>query len=161
MEFGYYTDEIVLKNEKINNEVEVEPLDSFILSAKYHLKKIGIDPQSTTFFYTRNNKRASVLGIQLLEGDNEDLTNYLVFDCVPFVHGRDVLCNIDMHASSKISSIGMQFANLSSEDVIKFFNTMEKQLIINGKHDIELDYMKSNALENKKQSIFSRILRRK
>ena len=161
MEFGYYTDEIVLKNEKINNEVEVEPLDSFILSAKNHLKKIGIDPQNTTFFYKRNNKRASVLGIQLLEGDNEDLTNYLVFDCVPFVHGRDVLCNIDMHASSKISSIGMQFANLASEDVIKFFNTMEKQLIINGKHDIELDYMKSNALENKKQSILSRILRRK
>ena len=161
MEFGYYTDEIVLKNEKINNEVEVAPLDSFILLAKNYLKKMGINSQSTTFFYKRNNKKASALGIQLLEGDNEDLTNYLVFDCIPFVHGKEVFCNIDMHASSKISSIGMQFANLASEDVIKFFNTMEKQLIINGKHDIELDYMKSNALENKKQSILSRILRRK
>ncbi len=161
MEFEYYTDEIVLNKEMINNEVEVAPLDSFILSAKNHLKKIGIDPQNTTFFYKRNNKRASVLGIQLLECDNEDLTNYLVFDCVPFVHGRDVLCNIDMHGDSKISSIGMQFASLASEDVIKFFNTMEKQLIINGKHDIELDYMKSSVLENKKQSILSRILRRK
>ena len=40
MEFEYYTDEIVLNNEMINNEVEVAPLDSFILSAKNHLNKI-------------------------------------------------------------------------------------------------------------------------
>ena len=161
MEFEYYTDEIVLNNEMINNEVEVAPLDSFIFSAKNFLKKMGINSQNTTFFYKRNNKRASALGIQLFEGDNEDLTNYLVFDCIPFVHGREVFCNIDMHASSKISSRGMKFANLASEDVNGFFNMMEKYLILNGENDIELDYMKSNSLEKKKQSVFSKIIRRK
>ena len=38
---------------------------------------------------------------------------------------------------------------------------MEKLLIINGENDIELDYLKSNSLEKKKQSVFSKILRRK
>ena len=55
----------------------------------------------------------------------------------------------------------MQFANLASDDVNRFFNMMEKLLIINGENDIELDYMKSNSLEKKKQSVFSKILRRK
>ena len=55
----------------------------------------------------------------------------------------------------------MQFANLASEDVNMYFNMMEKLLIINGENDIELDYLKSISLEKKKQSVFSKILRRK
>ena len=96
------------------------------------------------------------MGIQLLEGDNEDLTNYLVFDCIPFVNGKEVFCNIDMHASSKISSRGMQFANLASDDINKFFNMMETLLIIRGKNDIELDYMKSNALKKRNKVFFQK-----
>ena len=76
MEFEYYTDEIVLNNEMINNEVEVAPLDSFILSAKNYLKEMGINPQSTTFFYKRNNKRSTILfasssGLSLLPFINQ------------------------------------------------------------------------------------------
>ena len=93
--------------------------------------------------------------------DNEDLTNYMVFDCIPYINGKNVFCNVDMHASAKISSRAMQFANFASEDVNRFFSIMEKSLIINGERDIVLDYMKSDSLEKKKQSVFPKILRRK
>lgn len=160
MEFEYYTDQIVLDNEIINNGEEVLPLDNFINSSINFLNEIGVNFKQSTVFYKRNKNGASILGIQLLYGDNEELSNYLVYDCLPFKSGKSVFCNIDMHAHAKISSIAMQFSRLASNDVTKFFTFMEQSIMKNGQDGIELNFMKNINLEKKKQNVLAKLLKR-
>lgn len=160
MEFEYFTDQIVLNNGIVNNNDEIMPLDNFINSSLNFLNTLGINFQQSTIFYKRNKKGASVLGIQLLAGDNEDLSNYLIYDCMPFKSGKSIFCNIDMHVCAKTSSNAMQFASLASNDVTEFFNLMEQTIVNNGQDSVELDYMKNIILQKKKQSVFAKILKR-
>ena len=147
MEFEYYTDEIVLNSNNINNK-DSQAFNHFIQIANGYLLKMGINPQDIVYFYKRNNKGKSVLGIQLQYGDVEDLTNYLVFDSEYFVSGDSIYCSIDMHASSKISSKALEFAHLGQADVKTFFEAMEKELKLNGETDVEQDYMKKGLEKN-------------
>ena len=160
MEFEYFTDQIILNNGIVNNNAEILPLDNFINSSLYFMNTLGINSQQSTIFYKRNKKGASVLGIQLLDGDNEDLSNYLIYDCMPFKSGKSIFCNIDMHACAKISSRAIQFASLVSNDVTKFFDLMEQTIMEKGQDGVELDYMKNMILQKKKQNVFAKILKR-
>ena len=160
MEFDYFTDKIELNNENINNDVEILPLDNFINSSLNYLHEIGINSQQSTIFYKRNKKGSSVLGIQLLDGNNEDISNYLVYDCLPYVSGKSIFCNIDMHAYAKLSSKAMQFASLASNDVTNFFNSMEQLIMKKGQDGVEFNYMKNLVLQKKKQNVFTKILKR-
>ena len=158
MEFEYYTDQIELNNENINNDVEVLPLDNFINSSVNYLYEIGVNPKHSTVFYKHNRNGASVLGIQLMDGDNEDLSNYLVYDCKPFISGKSVFCDIDMHADAKTAPKAIQFARLASNDVTDFFNLMEQSVI---KYNLgDLEYMKNMIVSKKKNNVFARILKR-
>ena len=136
------------------------PLDNFINSSLNFLHTLGINSQQLTIFYKRNKKGASVLGIQLLDGNNEDLSNYLIYDCMPFKCGKSIFCNIDMHACAKISSRVIQFASLASNDINKFFSLMEQTIMDNGQDNVELDYMKNIIFQKKKQNVFAKILKR-
>ena len=157
MEFEYYTDEIVLNNKIINNDNEIKPLDDFINSC---LNKSNIDFEQSTIFYKRNKKGASILGIQLLEGNNEDISNYIVYDCMPFINNKSIFCNIDVHANAKLSLKAVQFTNNVSNDVSDFFKQMESLILKNNQNDIELDYMKNIFIQKKKQNLFTKILKR-
>ena len=150
MEFNYFTDEIILNDSDRSN---FSYLDFFIENVKKSLMEIGINNQEVNFFYKRRNNRSSVLGIQLNDGDMHDLSNYLIFDCSSFVYDKNIICSIDMHALSNISQKAVQFVNLENENIRKFFDLVEHNMVGHEKYDI----FKTVFLE-KKKNIFIRLL---
>ena len=137
---------------------EVECMMNLLYDYLCFFVEIGVNPKHSTVFYKHNRNGASVLGIQLMDGDNEDLSNYLVYDCKPFISGKSVFCDIDMHADAKTAPKAIQFARLASNDVTDFFNLMEQSVI---KYNLgDLEYMKNMIVSKKKNNVFARILKR-
>ena len=160
MEFEYYTDDIILNKKAMNNEVTLLAFDRFIDASKAHLREAGIDFQNVGFFYKRNKKRESVLGVQLHDGDIEDLSNYLVYDCKHHTEGKKVFCSIDMHSDKKAADKAMPFASLASDDVVDFFISVEELIHKSGQPDLEFDNMEQIVLSKKKPQPFTKLLDR-
>ncbi len=159
MYFDYYTDELVLN--KNNSSTDLKELDNLIESIQKQLNEIGIVNKDINAFYKRNNKEESILGIQLLDGNIEDINNYVIFDCTPFVYGRNILCNIGMHSSAKASNKSSVLVPEIKNEVNHFFNTIEYSIKNKVKNTREFDVMKDYYIEKKKEKLLSRFMKRK
>ena len=160
MLFEYYKDEIVLNEDAMNNEVTLLAFDRFINASRSILKEVRIPTSKPSFFYKRNKEGASVLGIQLIEGDNEDLSNYLVYDCMPTVEEKEVYCNIDMHAVAKATDFALAFASRATDEVNTFFQDVETLIHRNGDPKLEFDYMQQIELAKKKKGIIGKLFQK-
>ena len=159
MFFDYYTDELVLN--KNNSSTDLKELDNLIESIQKQLNEIGIVNKDINAFYKRNNKEESILGIQLLDGNIEDINNYVIFDCTPFVYGRNILCNIGMHSSAKASNKTSVLVPNIKDEVNHFFNAVEYSINNKVKNTREFDVMKDYYIEKKKEKLLSRFMKRK
>ena len=143
MLFNYFKDKIILNNELIDNDLDIPLLDSFIKKTKESLVEMGFVKQSISFFYKRNKNGASVIGIQVEDGDSEDISNYVIYDAALI---RGEYC-MDFHAKPKIIDKALMFNELLAKNVYKFLSEMEKELLnSSGK---EFDIMKKIQFQKK------------
>jgi hypothetical protein len=145
MLFKYFQDKIILNNKLINEDVSFPLLDEFIRKTKDYLIEMGIKNQDVSFFYKRNKTGASVIGIQIEDGDNEDISNYVVYDALAHKDG----VSMDFHAKSKIIEKALSFNTALSKEVYIFLCETEKKIIETAEPDIEFDIMKKVHVQKK------------
>ena len=161
MVFRHYKDEIRISKSKLNDGLRINELDKLIVSTRKTLKSMKIDTQNKYVFYKRNTKGESILGIQLISGDMEDISNYIVFDHKMYHLGELSGCGCDMHADGKVSQKGNEFATYSVDSITSFFTNIEKGLIESKQVTKDYDCMKSLDSKSGKENPFTKIFRRR
>ena len=155
MELNYFTDEIVLNKNKINNNKSILYLDNFLANLINKLQESELSLNDMSFFYKRNKKRESVLGIQISEGDIEDITNYLVFDCRSYNNGKDLRCKVGMQSDKKNRDKLNNLPYQVPADAINFFEKVEHLFNNSIQRELEIDNMVQVNLEKEKgRSVF-------
>jgi hypothetical protein len=161
MVFKHYSDEVKLNKGKLDDNFRIGELDKLIVSTRKTLKSMKIDTQNKYVFYKRNTKGESILGIQLISGDMEDISNYIVFDHKMYQLGELSGCSCDMHTDAKASQKGNEFATYSVDSITSFFTDIEKGLIESKQITKDYDCMKSLDSKSGKENPFAKIFRRR
>ena len=125
MKFDLYTDEIVLDKNKINNKQSILYLDNYLGGLVNEVQGAGIGLKDTCYFYKRNKKGESVLGIQIADGDVEDITNYLVFECRSTISDNKVKCVTGFKIDEKHDDIFFEIPYSVTASVVHFFERIE------------------------------------
>lgn len=89
-------------------------------------------------YYQRNNDATSILAIQVVKGDNKDITNYMINGSKAWKQKETVYCDVYMHANKKCSEKAMKISNLISCFIVEFFEAFEKELLKTNNFDISL-----------------------
>ena len=126
MKFELYTDEVVLDKNKVNNKQSILYLDNFLGGLINQVQNAGIGLEDTIYFYKRNKKGESVLGIQIAEGDIEDLSNYLVFECRSKIVDDEVKCVTGFQIDEKHNDVWFEVPYSIAASAMHFFERIEK-----------------------------------
>ncbi len=145
MELEYYTDEINL-SDMSESEVEYPVIDELAAKLQVLFKRMGINPKDKKVFYKRNAKGKSVIGIQL--GNEDDLSNYLLFDCSVESIDSNIFCNIAFHADQRFSLLASQIVGFISSEVINSFESLEYFINSDPREPKDVSIMKSIKKKN-------------
>ena len=163
-----------------NNHIEISELHTFNINPETFemikdkitetLKKLGISTNDMSIYYERHSNGSSILAIKLSEGEDFDMTNYMINGCLVEYHDNEVMCDIGFHADKKVSQRALIIANKNTKDIIHFFKTLEQEIYNNGLSNIELSLQipldiyqkkeKSKTMRNKPKirSLFKKII---
>ena len=125
MRFDLYTDEITLDKNSINNKQSLLYLDNYLAGLTNEVQKAGLGLEDACYFYKRNKKGESVLGIQIVEGDAEDITNYLVFECRSDVVNNEVKCTTGFQLDEKHNDKLFEIPYSIPATAVRFFEKIE------------------------------------
>ena len=145
MELEYFTDEINL-NDMQESEVEYPVIDELAGKLQVLYKRMHINPKDKKIFYKRNAQGKSVIGIQL--GNEDDLSNYLLFDCSVESIDSKMFCNISFHADQRFSVLASQMVGLMSSEVISSFESLEYFINSDPREPKEVSIMKPIRKKN-------------
>ena len=140
MKLTHFTDEITLDKEKINNKQSILYLDNFLGEFTNLVIQEGMAVKDACFFYKRNKKRESVIGMQIVDGDIEDLSNYLLFECRSELDGDKVRCSVGYTADEKNDEVLATLSPALSYAATRFFVKVE-ELCKNDQQELEIDSM--------------------
>ena len=154
MKLSLYTDEVLLDKNKINNERSILYLNHFLGKLINQVVDAGICLEDAIYFYKRNKKGESILGIQIAEGDIENLTNYLVFECRSKLDNGEVKCISGFQVDEKHDDVLFKVPYTMPHEVIHFFKKIENLIKNPGERETEYDSMVSvhYNLHNKPQT---------
>ncbi len=145
MELEYYTDEINL-NDMQESEVEYPVIDELASKLQVLFKRMHINPKDKKIFYKRNAQGKSVIGIQI--GTEDELSNYLLFDCSVESINSSMFCNIAFHADQKFSVLASQMVGFMSSEVISSFESLEYFINSDPREPKEVSIMKPIKKKN-------------
>ena len=145
MELEYYTDEINL-NDMQESEIEYPVIDELAGKIQVLFKRMHINPKDKKIFYKRNAQGKSVIGIQL--GNEDDLSNYLLFDCSVELVNSNMFCNIAFHADQRFSVLASQMVGFLSSEVVSSFDSLEYFINSDPREPKEVSIMKPIKKKN-------------
>lgn len=162
MEYTNFNEKVTLDKNKLGYDTKLPTLDIFIKSARECLTAMNIDTTSKVVFYKRSREGQSVLGVQLLDGDVEELSNYVVFDYAAENIGNIYHCQSKMYAEGKASPKANEFATFAIDSITTFFSMTESDLHARGEDTKVVDCMKTIGVKKEfLGGVFSKILGRK
>ena len=95
-------------------------------------KRIGININNKYLYYERKKNGTSILAIQLLNGNKNDISNYMIFGCSTFISSgianKNVCCDVYLHADAKSGNYAQNILNIMSKQIIEFFEYIENDL---------------------------------
>ena len=132
------------------------------------LNRINIDNSNKYLYYERKKNGTSILAIQLINGNKNDISNYMVFGCSTFISGeiinKNVCCDIYLHAEAKSGNYAQKIINIMSKQIIDFFENVENDLCRKNELTKEISFLVSLNQEkiisttDEKNNIKSKIL---
>lgn len=128
------TNVIELSTLRINKEI-FEQIKNKIIDA---LNKIGISNTDMSIYYERHSNGTSILAIKLSPGNDSDMNNYMINGCMVEYRNNNLSCDIGFHANAKVGQNAMKIANMINQDIILFFEKIEKDFFDKDLTDIEL-----------------------
>lgn len=137
-----------LSNFKVENSVELSVINSVDLDESIFrdiiekisncMKMLGIKTDDKSVYYQRNANKTSILAIKVGNGEDGDVANFMFNGCDATDYARYMSCDVYLHADKKVGQVSMEIANMISNDIVEFFNTMEGELALKGLSDTEL-----------------------
>lgn len=128
-----------IQNNNIN--FNMNPFYKMIQIIKDTFKSVGIDYNDMKIFYQRFANGKSLLAIKVLEGDDNDQTNYMFNFCQATHYGKDTFCNVYLHADKKCSKIASKLIRLLSKNIISFFEEIERDFNKKGITNLECSFL--------------------
>ena len=111
------------------------------------LNRINIDNSNKYLYYERKKNGTSILAIQLINGNKNDISNYIVFGCSTFISGeiinKNVCCDIYLHAEAKSGNYAQKIINIMSKQIIDFFENVENDLCRKNELTKEISFLVS------------------
>lgn len=111
------------------------------------LNRINIDNSNKYLYYERKKNGTSILAIQLINGNKNDISNYMVFGCSTFISGeiinKNVCCDIYLHAEAKSGNYAQKIINIMSKQIIDFFENVENDLCRKNELTKEISFLVS------------------
>lgn len=137
-----------LSNFKVENSVELSVINSVDLDESIFrdiiekiincMKMLGIKTDDKSVYYQRNANKTSILAIKVGNGEDGDVANFMFNGCDATDYARYMSCDVYLHADKKVGQASMEIANMISNDIVEFFNTMEGELALKGLSYTEL-----------------------
>lgn len=124
----------VINEINIDESVFIEIID--IISNA--MSRFGIKLEGKSIYYQRSANKTSILAIKLCNGDDNDTNNYMFNGCDATYFNGHNSCDVYLHANKKVGQIAMNMANLVSSDIVRFFEVVEGELVLNGLSESEL-----------------------
>lgn len=98
-------------------------------------KELHISVNDKTIYYERFADKTSILAIKLSNGDDFDSTLYMFNGCDASSFEKYSSCDVYLHADKKVAQSALKIANLMSRDIVKFFEEIEEELLLNNQKD--------------------------
>ena len=137
-----------MQNEILNQIIKLEDYKLFekiVPEIKAIFRKIGIDSNNKYLYYERKKNGTSILEIQLLNGNKNDVSNYMVFGCRSLIDStftnKSVCCDIYLYADAKSGNYAQNILNVISKQIIEFFEYIENDLCIKNELTKEISFL--------------------
>lgn len=117
--------------ENLNQNDDHKYFEKILLEIEDVFKKIGININTKYLYYERKKNGTSILAIQLLNGNKNDKSNYVIFGCKASLNVKIasiVSCDVYIHADAKSGNYAQKIINLMSKQIIEFFKHIENDL---------------------------------
>lgn len=118
--------------EKLNQIDNYKWFEKIIPEIIKTFNRINIDNNNKCLYYERKKNGTSILAIQLINGNKNDISNYMVFGCSTFVSNKiinkDVCCDVCLHADAKSGNYAQKVINIMSKQIVEFFENVENDL---------------------------------
>lgn len=108
---------------------------------KIALRKNSINPEGMQMIYQRKEDATSILAVQVTNGLDNDISNYMINGCQAWKRDNDVSCDVYLHAEAKSAQKSVRLASIVTKDIVSFFENVEKELIKKGLYDISISMM--------------------
>lgn len=131
----------------INNE-EFYKIIEIVAST---FERININPKDKKIYYQRNSDATSILAIQVMDGSDSDINNYLFNGCEACIYGSNVNCDVYIHSKAKSGQNSSKLVNLISRDIIQFFEKTEEELLKNNNFNLSLSLMMPIDIKKEKE----------
>lgn len=154
--------------ENLNQKDDYKYFEKILFEIEDVFKKIGININTKYLYYERKKNGTSILAIQLIDGNKNDISNYMIFGCSTFISGKiinkNVCCDIYLHADAKSGNYAQKIINILSKQIIEFFENVENDLCRKNELTKEINYLislnkekiiGSSEFNNMKQKILS------
>ena len=137
-----------MQNEILNQIIKLEDYKLFekiVPEIKTIFRKIGIDSNNKYLYYERKKNGTSILAIQLINGNKNDVSNYMVFGCRSLIDStftnKSVCCDIYLYADAKSGNYAQNILNVISKQIIEFFEYIENDLCIKNELTKEISFL--------------------
>lgn len=110
--------------ENLNQNDDHKYFEKILFEIEDVFKKIGININTKYLYYERKKNGTSILAIQLLNGNKNDKSNYVIFGCKASLNikiASIVSCDVYIHADAKSCNYAQKIINLMSKQIIEFF----------------------------------------
>lgn len=117
--------------ENLNQKDDYKYFEKILFEIEDVFKKIGININTKYLYYERKKNGTSILAIQLLNGNKNDKSNYVIFGCKASLNVKIasiVSCDVCLHADAKSGDYAQKILNVMSKQIIEFFETVENDL---------------------------------
>lgn len=139
-----------MQNEIMNQITRLEDYKLFekiIPEIEVIFKRLGININNKYLYYERKKNGNSILAIQLINGNKNHISNYMVFGCNTFISGeiinKNVCCDIYLHADAKSGDYAQKIINIMSKQIIDFFENVENDLCRKNELTKEISFLVS------------------
>ena len=119
-------------------DIDSEIFEDIIDKITRCMMKLNIKLDNKSIYYQRNANKTSILAIKVGNGEDGDVANFMFNGCDATDYARYMSCDVYLHADKKVGQDSMEIANMISNDIVEFFNTLEGELAIKGLSDTEL-----------------------
>ena len=138
--------------ENLNQKDDYKYFEKILFEIEDVFKKIGININTKYLYYERKKNGTSILAIQLLNGNKNDKSNYVIFGCKASLNVKIasiVSCDVYIHADTKSCNYAQKIINLISKQIIEFFKHIKNDLCRKKQLKKEMSFLISFNQEKK------------